>query len=40
MGASIQRWFNNMKKLPNWSKINEAFHGIVDSVKGQQFEAV
>jgi hypothetical protein len=39
MSASIQRWLNNVKKLPRWPKINEAFYGIVDSVKGQQFEA-
>jgi hypothetical protein len=37
---NIQRWLNNMKKLPSWPKVNEAFYGIVDSVKGQQFEVV
>ena len=26
-----------MKKLPNWGKVNEAFDGLREAVKGQQF---
>ena len=31
---------NNMKKLPSWSKVNEVFNGLVESVKQQQFHAI
>ena len=37
---NIQRWLNNMKKQPSWAKINEAFYGLVNAVKDQQFVAV
>ena len=37
---NVQRWLNNMKKLPNWSKINEVFYGFVESVKQQPFHAI
>ena len=26
-----------MKKLPSWPKVNEAFDGLRESVKGQKF---
>ena len=26
-----------MKKLPTWPKVNEAFYGLVEAVKGQPF---
>jgi hypothetical protein len=26
-----------MKKLPNWASVNEAFYGLREAVKGQQF---
>ena len=26
-----------MKKLPNWTSVNEAFYGLREAVKGQQF---
>ena len=37
---NVQRWLNNMKKLPSWAPVNEVFHGLVDSVKQQQFHAI
>src|SRR5262245_2733736 len=37
---NVQRWLNNVKKLPNWSKVNEAFYGLCEAVKGQKFQAI
>jgi glutathione S-transferase len=37
---NVQRWLNNMKKLPSWSKVNEVFNGLVESVKQQKFHAI
>ena len=37
---NVQRWLNNMKKLPNWPKINEVFYGYVESIKQQPFAAI
>ena len=37
---NVERWLNNVKKLPSWPKVNEVFYGLVDSVKGQQFHAI
>ena len=37
---NIKRWLDNMKRLPNWSKVNEVFYGLVESVKGQSFVKV
>jgi len=37
---NVERWLNNVKKLPSWPKVNEVFYGLVDSVKAQQFHAV
>jgi glutathione S-transferase len=37
---NVQRWLANMKKLPNWGKVNEAFYGLVDAVKAQPFHAI
>ena len=34
---NVQRWLAAMKKGPNWSKINEAFDGLREAVKGQNF---
>ena len=34
---NVQRWLDTMKKLPSWDKVNEAFHGLRDAVKGQPF---
>ncbi len=34
---NVKRWLDTMKKLPSWNKVNEAFNGLVQSVKGQQF---
>ena len=37
---NVERWLGNMKQLPNWGRINEAFYGYVDSVKDQTFAAI
>ena len=34
---NVTRWVDTMKKLPSWSKVNEAFNWLVSSVKGQKF---
>ncbi len=34
---NVQKWLARMKKLPNWDKVNEAFNGLVQSVKGKKF---
>ncbi len=34
---NVQRWLAAMKRLPNWDKVNEAFNGLVASVKEQKF---
>lgn len=34
---NIKRWLGNMRKLPTWPKVNEAFDGLVASTKGQKF---
>jgi glutathione S-transferase len=39
---NIERWLNNVKKLPNWAKVNEVFYGYRDYLKSQpqQFERI
>jgi glutathione S-transferase len=37
---NIQRWLNNMKRLPSWPKVNEALYGFRDAVKDQEFDAI
>lgn len=37
---NVQRWVANMKRLPNWGKINEVFYGFAGSVKDQPFNAI
>jgi glutathione S-transferase len=37
---NVQRWLDNMKKQPNWPKVNEAFYGLCDAVKGMPFRAI
>ena len=34
---NVKRWLDTMKKLPSWDKVNEAFHGLREAVKGQPF---
>ena len=34
---NIERWLNNVKKLPSWSQVNEEFYGLRDMIKGQSF---
>ncbi len=37
---NIQRWLGNMKKLKSWDSVNEAFNGLHEMVKGQNFVRV
>jgi glutathione S-transferase len=37
---NLNRWYNSMKALPSWNKVNEAFYGWAGSMKAAQFEAV
>ncbi len=37
---NVTRWLGNMKALPNWGKVNEAFSGWVGAVKATPFEAI
>jgi glutathione S-transferase len=37
---NIQRWLNNMKRLPSWPKVNEALYGFANAVKDQKFDAI
>lgn len=34
---NLRRWLSNMKALPSWPKVNEAFNGYVHAVKDQPF---
>jgi glutathione S-transferase len=34
---NVQRWLDNMKRLPSWPKVNEALYGYAEAVKGQPF---
>jgi hypothetical protein len=34
---NVTRWLDTMKKLSSWPKVNEAFDGLVASVKDQKF---
>jgi len=34
---NVKRWLDTMAKRPNWLKVNEAFYGLRDAVKGQPF---
>ena len=36
---NVQRWLNNMKRLPSWPKVNEALYAYAEAVKDQEFEA-
>jgi glutathione S-transferase len=37
---NVNRWLENMKALPSWPKVNDAFYGFVDAVKDQQFRTL
>ncbi|MFO1352967.1 MAG: glutathione S-transferase family protein [Gammaproteobacteria bacterium] len=37
---NVQRWLNNMKRLPSWPKVNEVLYGFAASVKDQPFDAL
>jgi len=37
---NVERWLNNMKKLPNWGKVNEVFYGLRDALKDKPFKAI
>jgi glutathione S-transferase len=34
---NVQRWLGNMKKLKSWDSVNEAFNGLREAVKSQNF---
>lgn len=34
---NVKRWLDTMAKRPSWPKVNEAFYGLRDAVKGQPF---
>ncbi len=37
---NLVRWLKTMKARPNWNKVNEAFYGMVASVKDKPFVAI
>ena len=37
---NVTRWFNRMKILKGWSKVNEAYYGFAGSLKDQKFVAL
>jgi glutathione S-transferase len=37
---NVERWLNNVKKLPNWAKVNEEFYGYRDYLKSQSQQFV
>ena len=37
---NVQRWLANMKKLPSWNGVNEAFYGLREAVKAQNFARI
>jgi len=37
---NVARWLDNVKNLPNWSKVNEAFYGLRDALKDKPFKAI
>jgi glutathione S-transferase len=34
---NVQRWLGNMRKLSSWNSVNEAFYGLREAVKAQNF---
>ena len=37
---NIERWLNNVKRLPSWEKTNEVFYGLRDALKDKPFTAI
>jgi hypothetical protein len=37
---NVARWLGNMKRGPNWAKVNDAFYGLVESVQKTELEAI
>jgi glutathione S-transferase len=37
---NVARWLANVKKTPNWNKVNETFYGLAGALKDKQFVAV
>jgi len=37
---NIERWLSNMRALPSWPKVNQAFYELVGTVKNAPFEAI
>ncbi len=37
---NLSRWYNSMKSLKSWNKVNETFYGFAGSMKAVPFETV
>jgi hypothetical protein len=37
---NVQRWIGNVKKQPNYEKVNEVFNGFAASTKGKAWQTV
>jgi glutathione S-transferase len=37
---NVTRWLDNMKALPSWPKVNQAFYELVGTVNNAPFEAI
>ena len=37
---NVRRWLGNMKALPSWPRVNQAFYDLVGTVKNAPFEAI
>ena len=38
--ANVTRWLGNMNALKSWSKVNETFYGLVNSMGNNVFQAL
>jgi glutathione S-transferase len=37
---NVARWLDNMKRGPNWGKVNDTFYGLAESVKKAELEVI
>lgn len=37
---NVERWLNNMKRLPSWPQVNEALYELADALKEQEFDRI
>jgi glutathione S-transferase len=37
---NVARWLANMKRGPNWAKVNDTFYGLVGSVKKDELATI